>query len=60
MDQRQQQADGGGFSGAVRPDEAEDFAFFHIERDIHDAARFSVVLGQVVTSIMLMVLLLSQ
>ncbi len=38
MDQRQQQADGGGFAGAVRANEAEDFTFFFGERDIDDAA----------------------
>ena len=48
MDQRQEQADGGGFPGAVRPDETEDLTFFLVERDIHDAAGFAVILGQIV------------
>jgi len=47
MDQREEQADGGGFPGAVGADETEDFAFFLFERDIHDAARFSIKLGQI-------------
>ena len=38
VDQRQEQADGGGFAGAVRPNEAEDLAFLHFERDIHNTA----------------------
>ena len=38
MDQRQEQADGGGFAGAVRSNEAKNLALLHLERDIHNTA----------------------
>jgi hypothetical protein len=43
-DQVQQQADRGGLSGAVWPEEPEDLTSLHVESDVVDAASASVVL----------------
>ena len=43
---RHQQANGGGFAGAVGAKKAEDLALLHLKRQIDDAALAAIALGQ--------------